>query len=375
MMNKAVFAALLAALVSACDYAGGRAQSGQRTDAAYRAAMEDYRAGRLDQAIAGFRKVCRDDPSNSSARFQLACLLLDASRDHAGAYCAFREYLLQQPGSDKERLARDRLAACEKEFARELAAKHGLADSGAEASAAIASLKEKLAASEKEREAQRNELAEAKKSIAALSAQVKHLKSLVSDSPDAEAPSRDVRDVKALLAGEDDAASVPTPNAGRDVLAEDDPDLAAVAPIAQPKDAKKQRDAAKEEAEVLYRAGRPVLRWAGAERALALWMQGTAQTLTFRREDGSFAVKRPMCTIAAEDGELVFQLEGRLEEPKKTSVLSQAQVEQWLQTVAEEVLEQTQAAGADWFCIQGQLRQRTGNEKGRTRVQVRLVAD
>ena len=77
MMNKAVFAALLAALVSACDYVGGRAQSSQRTDAAYRAAMEDYRAGRLDQAIAGFRKVCRDDPSNSSARFQLACLLLD----------------------------------------------------------------------------------------------------------------------------------------------------------------------------------------------------------------------------------------------------------------------------------------------------------
>ena len=249
MMNKVLFAALLAAFVSACDYVGGKAQSTQRTDAAYRAAMEDYRAGRLDQAIAGFRKVCRDDPSNSSARFQLACLLLDASRDHAGAYCAFREYLLQQPGSDKERLARDRLAACEKEFARELAAKHGLADAGAEASAAIASLKEKLAASEKEREAQRRELAEAQKSIAALSAQVKHLKSLVSDSPDAEAPSRDVRDVKALLAGEDDDASAPAPNAGRDVLAEDDPDLAAVAPIAQPKDAKEQRAAAKEEAE------------------------------------------------------------------------------------------------------------------------------
>ena len=88
-----------------------------------------------------------------------------------------------------------------------------------------------------------------KKSIAALTAQVKHLKSLVSDSPDAEAPSRDVRDVKALLAGEDDDASAPAPNAGRDVLAEDDPDLAAVAPIAQPKDAKEQRDAAKEEAE------------------------------------------------------------------------------------------------------------------------------
>ena len=133
--------------------------------------------------------------------------------------------------------------------------------------------------------------------------------------------------------------------------------------------------AAQVEAEVLYRAGEPVLRWTDAERALALWMQGKGQTLTFRQECGSFAVKQPICTIAAEGGELVFQLEGRLEGQKKTSVLTLAQAEQWLQTMAEGVLAQTQAAGADWFCVQGQLRQRTGNEKGRTRVQVRLVAD
>ena len=126
---------------------------------------------------------------------------------------------------------------------------------------------------------------------------------------------------------------------------------------------------------MLYRAGEPVLRWTDAERALALWMQGKGQTLTFRQEGGSFAVKQPICTIAAEGGELVFQLEGRLEGQKKTSVLTLAQAEQWLQTMAEGVLAQTQAAGADWFCVQGQLRQRTGNEKGRTRVQVRLVAD
>lgn len=129
------------------------------------------------------------------------------------------------------------------------------------------------------------------------------------------------------------------------------------------------------EAEVLYRAGEPVLRWTDAERALALWMQGKGQTLTFRQEGGSFAVKQPICTISAEGGELVFQLEGRLEGQKKTSVLTLAQAEQWLQTMAEGVLAQTQAAGADWFCVQGQLRQRTGNEKGRTRVQVRLVED
>lgn len=129
------------------------------------------------------------------------------------------------------------------------------------------------------------------------------------------------------------------------------------------------------EAEVLYRAGEPVLRWTDAERALVLWMQGKGQTLTFRQEGGSFAVKQPICTIAAEGGELVFQLEGRLEGQKRTSVLTLAQAEQWLQIMAEGVLAQTQAAGADWFCVQGQLRQRTGNEKGRTRVQVRLVED
>lgn len=127
-MNKTALLVVLAASLVGCDRAERLEQSGQRDGAAYRAAMADYRAGRLPQAVEGFRKVCREEPANASARFQLACLLLDSARDYAGAYCAFREYLLQQPGSDKARIARDRLAACEKELARELAVRHGLAE-------------------------------------------------------------------------------------------------------------------------------------------------------------------------------------------------------------------------------------------------------
>lgn len=249
-MNKTALLVVLAASLVGCDRAERLEQSGQRDGATYRAAMADYRAGRLPQAVEGFRKVCREEPANASARFQLACLLLDSARDYAGAYCAFREYLLQQPGSDKARIARDRLAACEKEFARELAVRHGLAEGKDAQEAELKALADKLAAAEKECEARGKGLAEAEKRIAALAAQVKHLKSLVSDSPDADAPSRDVRDVKALLAGgDDDEASAPPSGDALAALTARDLDLEATAPIVQPKDAKERRAAEKKAAE------------------------------------------------------------------------------------------------------------------------------
>ncbi|MBO7721277.1 MAG: LysM peptidoglycan-binding domain-containing protein [Kiritimatiellae bacterium] len=88
--------------------------------------MEDYSAGRIGAAVTGFEKALRRNPANASARFQLGCLLQESKRDYIGAYCAYREYLAQRPDSDKVKLARDRLAICEKEVARRLAAKYGL---------------------------------------------------------------------------------------------------------------------------------------------------------------------------------------------------------------------------------------------------------
>lgn len=124
---------MLMALVclTACDRVTRRDFRRERQTGLYRSAMADYKAGRLKQAIDGFRKVCQSDPANASARFQLACLLQDNGRDYLGAMCAFQEYLLQQPGSDKAKNARERAEKCELEVAKVLAERHGLTKNGA----------------------------------------------------------------------------------------------------------------------------------------------------------------------------------------------------------------------------------------------------
>lgn len=124
-MKKLIAIAALTAL-TACDYAVRKDIRAERDDRAYRAAMDDYRAGRMDAAIAGLEKAVLNDPSNASARFQLACLHQDVKKDFLSAYCGYREFLLQQPESDRAKLARERLAVCEKEVARTLSSKYGL---------------------------------------------------------------------------------------------------------------------------------------------------------------------------------------------------------------------------------------------------------
>ena len=122
------FAALGLSLLAACDGSGlqGRFRNEQE-DSTYRSALADYRAGRLDAAAAGFEKAIRKNPANASARFQYACLMQDMKKDWLEAFCAYREFLAQRPDSDKARIARDRMAVCERELAAELAAKHRLA--------------------------------------------------------------------------------------------------------------------------------------------------------------------------------------------------------------------------------------------------------
>ena len=124
-MKKLIAMAALT-ILTACDYAARKDVRAERDDRAYRAAMDDYRAGRMSAAIAGLEKAVRNDPSNASARFQLACLQQDVKKDFLSAYCGYREFLLQQPESDRAKLARERLALCEKEAARALSSKYGL---------------------------------------------------------------------------------------------------------------------------------------------------------------------------------------------------------------------------------------------------------
>ena len=185
--------------LTACDYIQNRQDlADERSDGAYRAALADYRAGRLDAAAKAFAKAIRRSPGNSAARFQYACLMQDTKKDYLAAFCAYREFLMQHPESDKAKLAQDRLAICERELARELADKYGLLEARA------ASAEKQLAA---EREKNR-----------ALAGDHERLVSAVKGTGSGDAASRKTEiDVKDLLDEEDEETSAP--GASRDEMA------------------------------------------------------------------------------------------------------------------------------------------------------------
>lgn len=133
-MTKTVMTALAMTaltILTGCDYAQRRELKTERGEASYQKAMAAYQAGQIDVAVKGFEKVVASDPANASARFQLACLLMDAKKDYLGALCNFREYRLLAPSSDKAEIAGKRQLLCEKSLATELAEKYELVDGAA----------------------------------------------------------------------------------------------------------------------------------------------------------------------------------------------------------------------------------------------------
>ena len=160
-MMKRLLALLALTTLTACDYIARTEIRSERNDRIYQEAMADYRAGRMDAAVAGFEKAVRNDPANASARFQLACLHQDLKKDYLSAYCGYREFLVQHPESDRVKLAKDRLATCEKEMAKSLADKYGLGGTAAQKKeseglrAELEAIREKLSATEKELEKSR----------------------------------------------------------------------------------------------------------------------------------------------------------------------------------------------------------------------------
>lgn len=117
--------------LTACDYLEKKEFEKERSDKGYQSAMADYSAGKLDEAVAGLKKVVKSNPANSSARFQLACLQQDKLKDLCAAFSNYTEYLNQEPTSDKAQLAKDRLDLCEKDLAKALAKKYGIISSTA----------------------------------------------------------------------------------------------------------------------------------------------------------------------------------------------------------------------------------------------------
>jgi tetratricopeptide (TPR) repeat protein len=255
-MMKMMTALTLMMAASACDYAQKREFRHERKDSRYQSAMADYRAGRLDRAMASFAEILKDDPANASARFQLACLLQDAKRDYLGAYCQYREYLLQQPDSERSKLAEDRLAVCEREMVLKLADKHGIT-SGKVYADEIGKLKAQLVESEKKSGELEKELQSSMDKVASLEDDRKRLVQAVRGETDTEkdlkAPS--LKDARALLDEDDENTDrIALSQDVKSLKSEGDEELAhaakgpAILP-AQPKDAKAKRDAARKAAQ------------------------------------------------------------------------------------------------------------------------------
>lgn len=253
-MKKAM-ALMALTILTACDYVARKDIRAERDDRLYREAMDDYRAGRMDAAMTGFEKAVRNDPSNSSARFQLACLHQDLKKDFLSAYCGYREYLLQHPESDRARLARDRMTICEGEMARALARKHGLnsAEAGerrlADAQAEIKALKSRVAAAEKN-------LGSSQERVRALSAErdrlLEAVKGFGEGGPGAKDMKAVLREKAQLEKEEDDAGSGVKQSvlAEKRLLEEDEGDEtstgSSLIPVRKPEDLAKQEPAASE---------------------------------------------------------------------------------------------------------------------------------
>ena len=200
-----VAAISLAATMCGCDWFAAKELMEDRNERLYKTAMADYSAGRIDAAVTGFEKALRANPSNTSARFQLASLLQDHRRDYLAAMCQYREYLLQSPDSDKAALAVERTQICERQYAayllnqlkdgegpvaKEIARLRANAEADAEE---IARLKVEIEQIASERDAAKRECELARNLVRSLG-----------DEESTEGPNFDMVSAKALLDEEDD---------------------------------------------------------------------------------------------------------------------------------------------------------------------------
>ena len=200
MMTKTtLMATALAATLTACDRPGGTAGDEHR-DRDYRAAMVDYSAGRLADAVKGFGRAIANDPASASARFQLACLLQDHVHDPFGALCEYREYLRLAPGSDKESVVRERMAICEKTLAVELATRHALTGENATLVAEVDRLRQATAAERKRADGLAESLEASVRKTEALERELARYRKLLEDTHGEESQTASVPvGVKELL--------------------------------------------------------------------------------------------------------------------------------------------------------------------------------
>ena len=228
MRLETIAVAAAALMAAGCSPSDAKARA-ERADGAYRSAMADYAAGRLEAAVRGFDKVLRDAPGNDSARFQLACLLQDSAHDYLGALSSYREYLRQSPDGDKARFARERSAICEKLYLAEVAKKMNYADiaeqavEGEKLKDRVAELTARTAKLEKDLDASAAQV----KSLSADNARLrKLLQGVGGDESTARRPV-DMVSARAILEAEDEEDRVLKSVDASSLRAEGDAELAA----------------------------------------------------------------------------------------------------------------------------------------------------
>ncbi len=117
---------LLAVLLAVAALCGCDKEPKAQNSSIFSNAMEDYQAGRLEPAEAGFKNVLKENPSHYLAHFQLATLLQDNRKDYIGALIHYQAYLDARPETDKTTLAQDRSARCKDLLIAEYAQKAGV---------------------------------------------------------------------------------------------------------------------------------------------------------------------------------------------------------------------------------------------------------
>lgn len=223
---KKLMTLLALTTLTACDFSGSADFQGERSSHAYQEAMTDYQAGRLDAALQGLERVARDEPGNASARFQLACLLQDVRKDYLGAVCAYHEYLLRQPESDKAKTARERYEFCLRELATDLADRYKLIKD-TKFGEQVALLQKELKESKTQQESLQQELAASRARAEGLAAERQRLLATIRGDA-VENPDRpQIADVKDLLNEMDSVDTPPLSATAQALLRESDADATA----------------------------------------------------------------------------------------------------------------------------------------------------
>ena len=236
-----IFAAAIIAGTCGCDRlpgTGADQEARARSSSVFANAMEDYQAGRVDAAIAGFEHVLKDDPTLYLAHFQLATLLQDSRKDYMGALVHYRAYLDMRPETDKTTLAQERSGRCRDLLVAEYAQKGGVVPNRKGDDAAIRKL-----------EAENTRLAAEAERLKKENKNLRYLVSQMGSSGVARKPQLNA-EVKKLLAelretdAEEDSTRRKTVIPTDTQLLDDDGEYA---PVIASKDAKKQIAEAKRE--------------------------------------------------------------------------------------------------------------------------------